>query len=407
MVYVNRANVFLVCAALAPVIVCAGAPQWNSFRGPLCGVSPWTNAPVSWDGASGRGVLWRMPLKATGVGSPSIWGRRLYLTEGDAQRRTVLAFDPEDGTPLWSRLVTDGGRGAPLPPVSPYGLAMPTPACDTNGVYALFGTGDLIAFTPDGRLLWKRFLGRPTIGYGFSSSPCVARGLLFVQYDHHASGRLLAIETLTGRVKWEAERSRGASWSSLMVVPDAAGKPVVVANANGSTTGYDADGNVAWDVDGATGEVAPTPAWWNGCVYAVNVGSRLYCHRVAEKEPCKRWEATGALSDTASPVVTDGLLFMVTGGGAYSCLDAATGEELWDRNGPGCYASLIASGDRVYALGRDGTCVIYRVARTCQIVATCALGESADATPAMTDGRLYIRGSHSLWCIGSREENKP
>ncbi len=406
MVRINKTFRSAAWAAFCTCAAYAGGPQWNGFRGPGCGVSPWTNAPASWDGASGRGVLWKTPLKMTGVSSPVLWERRLYLTEGDQQTRSVLAFNAEDGTPLWRRLVTDGGKGKPLPPVSPYGLAMPTAACDANGVYALFGTGDLIAFTPEGKLLWKIFLGRPTIGYGFSSSPCVVGNLLFVQYDHHESGRVMAVETATGRIKWEVERSRGASWSSLMVVPDAAGNPVIVANANGSTTGYDLAGNVVWDVDGATGEVAPSPAWWDGCVYALNVGSRLYCHRVYG-EPKKMWEKRGSLSDTASPVVIGGLLFMTTGGGAHACLDAVTGEELWDRNGPGCYASLVASGDRVYALGREGTCVIYRVGRDCKVVATCSLGESVDATPAMTDGCLYIRGGKSLWCIGVKGTDKP
>ena len=389
-----------IVATLAAGAAWAAEPQWNGFRGPFWGVSPWTNAPVAWDGASGRGVVWKTPLKMTGVSSPVIWGRHLYLTEGDNQRRSVMAFDVASGTLLWSRMVTDGGRGRPLPPVSPYGLAMPTPACDANGVYALFGTGDLVAFSPEGKLLWKTFLGRPVIGYGFSSSPCVSGGILFVQIDHHASGRVIAFETLTGRVKWEVERSRGASWSSLITVPGKAGKPVVVANSNGSTTGYDFEGNMAWDVDGATGEVAPSPAWWDGRIYAVNVGSKLFCNRVTGDEPQRLWEVAGALSDTASPVITGGLLFMSTGGGAHSCWDAETGKELWDRDGPGCYASLLASGDRVYALGRDGTCVIYRAVRTCEVVGTCKLGEGVDATPAMTaNGRFYIRGSQTLWCI--------
>lgn len=389
------------CATASAGLTHADGPYWNSFRGPLCGVSPWTNAPTAWDGPSGKGIMWKTPLKMTGVSSPVIWQERLYMTEGDHQRRTVVAFDPETGQPLWSRLVTDGGKGKPLPPVSPYGLAMPTAACDANGVYALFGTGDVIAFDPDGKLRWKLFLERPTIGYGFSSSPCVVSNLLFIQYDHHAHGRVIAIETTTGQIKWEVERSRGASWSSLMVIPDSRKNPVIVANANGSTTGYDLDGNMAWDVDGATGEVAPTPAWWNGHIYAMNVGSRLFCHDV-RGEPRKSWDVIGALSDTASPVIADGLLYMATGSGSHTCLDATTGKELWDRDGPGCYASLIASGDRVYAIGRNGTCVIYRVGRTYQVVATCSLGEGVDATPAMTDGRLYIRGSKSLWCIGTK-----
>jgi outer membrane protein assembly factor BamB len=379
----------------------AATVHWNGFRGPACGVSPWANAPTDWDGPSGRGVLWKTPLAVAGVSSPALWGDRLYLTEATDRDRAVLAFDAASGRQLWRQVVEDGDTsGAPLPAVSDYGLAMPTAACDATGVYALFGTGDLAAFSPAGQPLWRLYLGRPTIGYGFSSSPYVVNDLLFVQYDHHAAGRVLALDTRTGRIVWDVERSRGASWSSLMVVPGADGKPLVVANANGSTTGFDLAGNVAWDVDGATGEVAPSPAWWDGKVYAVNVGSRLFCHRVHGPAEKLR-DVGGHLSDTASPVAVNGMLFMVTGSGYLSCFDALTGTKHWTQRGPGCYASLIASGDRIYAAGRDGLTLVFGAEKAYRTLATCALGEGVDATPAMMDGRLYLRGSGHLWCIGA------
>lgn len=382
------------------------AAQWNVFRGPACGVSPWTNAPVAWDGARGQGVVWKTPLTVAGVSSPVVWGNHLYITEGDERERAVLAFDVGDGHLLWRRRVADGGQGTPLPPVSDYGLAMPTPACDANGVYALFGTGDLAAFSPDGQLMWQLYLKRPTIGYGFASSPAVVSNLVCVQFDHHASGRLLAIETTSGRIKWDLERSRGASWSSLIVVRGANREPVVVANANGSTTAYDLAGRVIWDTDGATGEVAPSPTWWNGRIYVVNTGSKLYCHKVSGSAE-QLWEYNGQLSDSSSPVVVDGLLFMATSSGALTCLDASSGQELWMHESPGCYASLVSSGDRVYALGRDGTALIVKAVRAYRPLGTSCLGDASDATPAMADGRMYVRSSKWLWCIGGRTTGQP
>jgi len=403
-------NVLLVGCALTagaygnePAAAPAGtAVHWNCFRGPLCGVSPWDNAPIVWDGPTGKGVRWKTPLKMSGVSSPVLWGDRLFITEADDKERAVLAFDARDGKLLWRQAVADGGEGTPLPVVSDYGLAMPTATCDANGVYALFGTGDLAAFSHDGTLKWRMFLNRPTLGYGFASSPCVMNNLLCVQYDHHASGRVFAVETATGKIVWDRERSRGASWSSLMIVPDAGGKPLVVANANGSTTAYDLTGEMAWDVDGATGEVAPSPAWWDGRIYSLNVGSRLYCHRVHGTVE-RLWEIAGRLSETASPVAVDGLLFMTTANGQFTCLDATSGERVWTERIPGGYASLLSSGGRIYALARNGVMQIAAAQRTYHLIAICALGEDADATPAMTaDGRMFIRGSKHLWCIDGR-----
>jgi outer membrane protein assembly factor BamB len=409
----SSANVLVACYGFAawvagaePALTPAKPVHWNVFRGPMCGVSPWTNAPTDWDGASGRGVLWKTPLKISGVSSPVLWANRLFITEATDKERAVLAFDAATGKPLWRQVVEDGDKTSPLPSVSDYGLAMPTATCDSNGVYALFGTGDLAAFTPDGKPMWRMFLGRPTIGYGFSSSPCAIADLLCVQYDHHAAGRMLALDTKKGKIVWDVERSRGASWSSLMVVPDATGKSLVVANANGSTTAFDLSGAVVWDVDGARGEVAPSPAWWEGKVYSVNVGSRLFCNNVYGN-PKPLWDAVDHLSDAPSPVVANGLLFMNTANGHLSCLDANTGKRLWMERVPGGYGSLISSGDRLYALGRDGKMQIVAVQNTFRAIGVRALGEPADATPAMSDGRVYIRGSAHLWCIGDQPTGRP
>jgi outer membrane protein assembly factor BamB len=354
---------------------------------------------VAWDGTSGQGVLWKTSLKTSCVSSPVLWQDRIFLTEADETERAVLAFDAQSGRQLWRQAVADGGKDAPLPPVADSALAMPTPACDANGVYVLFGTGDFAAFTHDGRPKWHVFLKRPEIGYGYASSPCVIDGLVCVQFDELSGGRVLAIEAATGKTVWERPRSRGPSWSSPIAVPGPAGKPLLVVNANGSATAYDMSGRVVWDVDGVNGQVTPSPTWSDNRIYLVNVGSRLICYDVSGS-PRELWHLRGNLPDVASPVVAGGLLFMATGGGLV-CVDAKTGQKVWTHKSPRCYASLVASGDRVYALGRDGTMFIVAAERAYHAVGTCSLGEGADATPALGDGRIYLRGQNHLWCLGT------
>jgi outer membrane protein assembly factor BamB len=374
---------------------------WNCFRGPEGGVAPWTNAPVAWDGPSLQNVVWKTPLEASCVSSPVLWENHVYLTEADESGRRVRAFDAETGKELWRHTVPDGGKEAPLPPVSDAALAMPTPACNAAGLYVLFGTGDLAAFSHDGRPRWQIFLKRPEIGYGFASSPCVAEGLVCVQFDELNGGRVLAVESATGKVKWEQPRSRGPSWASPLLVSGPDGKPLIVVNANGSATAYDLTGKTAWDVDGVNGQVTPSPAWSDNRVYLANNGSKLLCYDVAGKAKLV-WQQAGRLPDVASPVVVHGLFFMVTSGGQLMCIDAATGQAVWTHKSPRCYASLVASGDRVYALGRDGTMQIVAAEPTYHAIGTCSLGEGSDATPALGDGRIYIRGHNNLWCIGAQ-----
>src|SRR5690348_7109417 len=83
---------------------------WSSFRGLNQGVSAWDNAPVIWDGKTGKNVLWKVPLPSSGIGSPVVWNNRLYLTEGNEKERSLLAFDADSGKELWRRIVPDGGK---------------------------------------------------------------------------------------------------------------------------------------------------------------------------------------------------------------------------------------------------------------------------------------------------------
>ena len=374
---------------------------WSCFRGPQYGVSPWANVPVAWDGESGQGVLWKTPLKTSCVGSPVLWQDRIFLTEADEKERAVLAFDAESGKELWRQVVADGGKDAPLPPVADSALAMPTPACDANGVYVLFGTGDFAAFTHDGKPKWQVFLKRPEIGYGYASSPCVIDGLVCVQFDELSGGYALAVEAATGKIKWKQPRSRGPSWCTPVAIPGEDGKPLLVLNANGSATAYDMTGKVVWDVEAANGQVTPSPVWWDGRVYFVNVNSCLICYKTSDTTK-ELWQVRGKLPDVASPVIVNGLLFMGTSSGHMVCVDARTGKEVWTHKSPRPYASLVASGDRVYSLGRDGTMHIVAADRTYRVVGTCSLGEGSDATPALGDGRIYIRGRNNLWCLGAQ-----
>ncbi len=120
-------------AALARPIKGAGE-DWSCFRGPRCGVSSWNNAPIDWDGGTGRGVVWKTPLATSCTSSPVVWLNHIYITEANHDERTVIAFDAENGKRLWRQVVPDGGGGVAVPSVADSALALPTPACDADGV---------------------------------------------------------------------------------------------------------------------------------------------------------------------------------------------------------------------------------------------------------------------------------
>lgn len=330
-----------------------------------------------------------------------IWDHHIYITEATHDDRALIAFDAETGKQLWRRVVEDGGHGDAMPSVADSALALPTPACNEQGIGALFGTGDLAFISHDGQLQWKTYLQRPVIGYGFSSSPAISNGMVFVQYDTQQDGKVLSVDIATGKTIWERERSRGASWSSPIVIPGADGVPVWVANANGSITGFGPKGQVVWDLDGVTGQVTPSPCWADGKLYLLNIGASLMCYS-GDANPKLLWEYKKPLSDTSSPVVTNDLIFMsITG--FLVCVDAKTGQQQWKQRAPSCYASLVSSGNRVYCVGRDGTMLIFGAERTYNQIALREFGDGTDATPAMADGRMIVRSNHFLWCLGGAE----
>lgn len=391
-----------VSAAAATIGVVSS--YWCCFRGPNCGVAGWTNAPTAWDGKTGAGVLWRTPLDKPGVSSPVLWGGKLFLTVADETAREVVAYDVETGIELWRQVVADGGQGEALPETSAdTGLAASTAACDGSAVYAIFGTGDLVAYAHDGKLLWQVYLHRPDKSYGHASSLWAEDGKVCVQYDQKQDGRVLVVDGKTGKTIWEKSRINDAAWSSPVVVAGVDGRRVLAVNAPEKLDGYDfATGAELWSVEGVAGEVAPSPACWNGRIMIVNAFARLVCYELASK-PVKLWESTDALPDVASPVAANGLLFLALSSGQVACLDATDGKMLWNHDyRTGFYASPVVCGDRFYALDRDGTMRILAAERAFRQIASCPLGDAGDATPAFADGRIYVRGRSALWCIGGR-----
>jgi outer membrane protein assembly factor BamB len=377
--------------------------QWCVFRGPRLGVAWMTNLPVAWDGGRHQGVLWRRLLDRPGMSSPVLWEGTIFLTAADETQREVIALEAATGQVRWRRTVADGGDGAELPRTSAdTGLAAPTPACDAAAVYAVFGSGDLVALRHDGSLRWQQFLRRPVNDYGHASSLWIEPGRVCVQYDQKEEGRVLVVAAEDGRIVWEKERTRGPSWSSPVALTEG-NRRLLLLNGHGQLEAYDLQSGAArWSVEGVTGEVAPSPAAWQGRVLVANAYARLVCYNLsAMGTPV--WEYADALPDVASPVADQGLVFLASSDGRLVCLDATDGRALWTHEyAHGFYASPIVAGGRLYALDREGNMRIVAVERAFRELATCALGEAADATPAFAEGRIYIRTRTALWCLGAR-----
>ena len=374
-----------------------------TFRGYMgLGVSYHRNIPESWNGPSGQNIKWKVALSKPGYNSPVLWEDKLFVSAGDNAARIVACYNRHTGQLIWEQAVKDiPGSPASMPRVTnDTGLAAPTMAVDGKRVYAIFATGDVVAFDMDGNKVWGRNLGVPNNHYGHSSSLQVWENKLVIQYDTNAKGRMLALSTATGETIWDVERPVNISWASPALI-DVDGKIQIVTTSDPYVSGHDLEtGAEVWKVEAMMGEVAPSIAFEDGLVFATNEYARLIA---VEPKPGAEftWEDDEYLAEVASPVAHAGLLYVATSYGVLVCYDTKTGEKYWEKEfNDGFYSSPMIAEGKLYIIDRGGVTHIFKADKTGTLIAEPELGEPGDALPVFADGVLYLRTSKNLYCIG-------
>ena len=391
--------------AARPAVVLTDAlirQHHNAFRGPFGhGHTPHQGIPTNWDGARGTNILWKTELPLHGYNSPVIWDDYIFLTGASQQRRAVFAYSRLTGAKLWEHEAT-GIAGSPATPpktTEDTGLAAPTATTDGNRVYAIFGTGDILALDFTGKRVWARNLGVPANHYGHSSSLVVYDGKVFVQYDTQRGSRVLALDAASGTTVWETARTGGVSWASP-ILAQVNGQYQLILLTNPDLSGYDIKtGRRLWSVNCMSGEVGPSPTYGGGLIYAANEYAKMVAVNPVTGQIV--WENNYYLPEVSSLLYHNGLLYMATSFAVVACFDAATGEFIWEYDADeGFYSSPAMAENRVYLFDTEGGAYIFRPGREPDLMATPKLGEKVFASPVFAQGRMYIRGNKHLFCIG-------
>lgn len=383
---------------------------WPRFRGPRGdGVSRHADVPDSFDVASGRGIVWKVEVPLPGHGSPVLWGDRIFLAGADERREEVLSYDARSGKLLWREALAGEPGREPPEVLEATGFAASTPATDGRRVYAIFATGDLAAFEVSGKRLWERKLGPIDSPYGYGTSLVLEGPLLYVVLDQGAEGegksRLLALRALSGETAWEAKRPVAASWATPIAIAGPRGRQLVTS-ANPLVIAYDPEtGKEIWRADCMAGDVAPSPIFAGGLVFAANVDAELCAIRPDGEgdvtETHIAWRGEDGLPDIASPASDGSLVFVVAPNGRLTCYDARKGDVVWEEKlKTPCHASPSVVGDRLHLWAKKGTLIVVKVARAFEELARSELGEDVHASPAFAAGRIYVRGAANLWCLG-------
>ena len=281
------------------------------------------------------------------------------------------------------------------------GYAAPTMTTDGMQVYVIYATGDVACLDFSGQKIWVKNIGVPDNHYGHSSSLILYQNLLLIQYDHNQAKHLIALQKTNGDPVYETVRNDQISWSSPVLI-DTGKRMELILNANPHVTAYDpASGKELWRVDCLYGEVAPSPAYSDGMVFAVNEFAVLAGIKLAE-EPVVAWEYDEELSEVSSPVANTDILILATSSGVVSCFEPKSGALFWTQEfDNGFYSSPVIAAGRVYLMDREGVMHIFKADSQYELLGTCPLGEPATTTPAFMPGRIYIRGEEHLFCIGN------
>ncbi|MBN1479420.1 PQQ-binding-like beta-propeller repeat protein [candidate division KSB1 bacterium] len=378
--------------------------NWPTFRGPEgIGHAYHTNVPTTWNGATGENITWKVVVPKSGLNSPIIWKKKIYMAGADEESREVYCYDADSGDLLWTKEVNNiPGSPNEVPDVTEdTGYAAPTMATDGERVFAIYANGDLISFDLEGNRLWAKNLGLPDNHYGHSSSLFTFKEKLLVQYDTNEKKQLFAFHTVSGEQIYATPRDDvQISWASPVLVNTGA-RDEIILNSNPFVISYNPDnGQELWRVKCMDAEVGPSVAYADGWIYAVNEYAVLAGIKL-EGTPQTVWEYEDDLSEASSPVATKDFLFLASSYGTVTCFDAKSGEVYWMHEyDEGFYSSPIVVGDKVFVMDRDGVVHIFKAAKEFEAVADNELGEKSDTIPAFMHNRIYIRGEDHLFCIG-------
>ena len=403
---VFRFVLLLGCLALAGQAALEAA-NWPRFRGPNgAGTADDKNIPVQF---TDKDFLWKTTLPGEGHSSPVIWGDKLFIQSADASKRMILCVDVKDGKILWNQ----SEPGSTSKKHSKNSLASSTPATDGERVYCYFWDGKAVsvsAYDMSGTRLWNHPIGGFTSQHGAGASPVVYDGKVFVNNDQDGKADLIALDAKTGKPAWQVPRK---PFRACYSPPFIHNNGLVVASTAGITSYNPSTGAVNWNwdwkFDGMALRTIGCPVAGNGLIFVSSGDGGGSRHMVAVKDGGKglAWENKDKSAAYVPAMLLSGEhLFWVNDGGIVGCTDAKSGKEIWNQRLPGgsqVSSSPVLINGAIYVGREDGTVVVYAAGTAWKQLGTSKLPERIMSSPAVADGRLFIRGeSGTLYCIGKK-----
>jgi outer membrane protein assembly factor BamB len=410
------------CSLTASVllITSAQAGDWPAFRGPAGnGFSTETNVPVEW--SAEKNVRWKVELPDEGNGSPIVVGDRVLVNcaQDEGKKRGLYCFARKDGKLLWSQII-DFGKVMPTHQTNPY--CSTTPVSDGRVVVTWHGTAGLFCYDLDGKELWRRDLGEFRHMWGYAASPILYKNMVIQNCAPGKHTFLAAFDLKTGKDVWSVDETQTGNgnnregggpmgtWSTP-VVTQIDGRDQVVCFQPKRVVGYDPmNGKIQWfcTLENPKGDLAYSSPMisdgicaafggYNGASMAVKLGGS---GDISDKQ---LWYKKQNPQSIGTGVIIDGYVYIPDAGpNTIRCLKADTGEEIWThRAGGSHWGSIVVAEGRAYVTNQAGTTIVFRPnPEKFDGIAENKLDEHCNATPAISDGQIFIRTFEHLYCIG-------
>jgi hypothetical protein len=402
--------------------------DWPEFRGPqgdghVSAPGQDAGLPLHW--SETNNVKWKTEIPDRGWSTPVVMNGQVWLTTATVDGHDFFAIDvdADTGKVRFNEKLFHCDHPEPLGNnVNAY--ATPSPVIEPGRVYVHFGSyGTACLDTETGKTIWQREDLRCRHYRGPSSSPILFRNLLILTFDGADLQYLAALDKTTGQTVWKTDRS--AEWNDADVPGQMArdgdlrkahstpllvtyeGQPQLLSTGAKAAYAYDVmTGKELWKIHFPAWSAAPRPVCDQGLGFFVTghgqtelVAVRLGGHGdVTDSRTA--WRVESMVPRTASPILVDGLLYMVSDDGVISCLEESSGKQVWHSRIGGTFAASPIYGDgRLYFFNQQGKATVLKPGRSFEVLATNSLPNGFMASPAVSGHALFLRTRTDLYRI--------
>jgi len=402
----------------------ASGEDWARFRGPNgSGVAAVKNLPATFDANT---TAWKREM-GRGWSSPVVWKDKLFLTaETGSGKRAVECLSAKDGKTLWTYEV-------------PYlehkqhkfnAFASSTPFVDAQRVYVNWTNGNAVealALDHAGKLIWRRENLAPYIHeHGSGVSAVVADGIMVVrsesepetpaQSDGRNISQVIGLDAATGQTKWTLPLGDSKNpYSTPVVRKTASGNEFILADTTNGFIGVNAlTGKINWQhnpgyTQRSVGSFAFSGDQLFGTFGSGAGGKESAVLKLGGAKPAEAYKLVAGIPYVPTPLVVGDLMYLLGDGGILKCVKFETGEELYSERLSGAagnstkYFSSPVSGDgKIYCCSQTGDVLVVKADKTFEVLGANKLDSPICATPALAEGRVYIRSEKMLWSLGSQ-----